>query len=103
MNRTQICNYAEYATVYSHVRVVENVIGKIEQNVDYLTTWFPEDHMKLSEDNGHFIIFETSKEKVHMNVEEVQIQENDDRKLLGRTLDKIFSFKKHVETLCKEC
>ena len=38
-----------------------------------------------------------------MNVGEVQIEESDDGQLLGKTLDKFLSFKKHVQSLCKEC
>ena len=37
-----------------------------------------------------------------MHVGEAQIEESDDEKLLGITLDKKLSFKKHVQTLCKK-
>ena len=46
--------------------------------------------------------FWTSKEKVNIRVGEVQIEESDEEKLLGVTLDKRLSFKKHVLTLCKK-
>ena len=58
--------------------------------------------MKFNEDKCHLIIFGTSKETVNMHVGEVQIEESDDEKLLGITLDKKLSFKKHVQTLWKK-
>ena len=61
--------------------------------------------MKLNEDKCHLIIFEASKEKVNIHVGELQIEESDDEKLLGKviiTLDKKLSFKKHVQALCKK-
>ena len=72
------------------------MITKLEQNAHHLTTWFSENHMKVNEDKYHLIIFGTCKEKVNMHVGEVQIEESDDEKLLGITLDKKLSFKKHV-------
>ena len=72
------------------------MITKLEQNANHLTTWFSENHMKVNEDKCHLIFFGTSKEKANMHVGEEQIEESDDEKLLGITLDKKLSFKKHV-------
>ena len=46
--------------------------------------------------------FGTSKEKVTGHVEEVQIGDIDDEKLLSITIDEKLSFKKHIQTLCKK-
>ena len=58
--------------------------------------WFPENRMYLNEGTCHLTILGTGKEKTKMRVGEVQIEESDDEKLLGVTLDKKLSFKKHV-------
>ena len=102
MNGTEICNYADDTTLYSCDREVKNVITKLEQNANHLITWFPENHMKLNEDKCHLIIFGTREEKVSMHVGEVQMEESDDEKLLGITLDKKLTFKKHVQAICKK-
>ena len=102
MNGTEICNYADDTTLYSCDREVKNVITKLEQNANHLITWFPENHMKFNEDKCHLIIFGTREEKVSMHVGEVQIEEIDDEKLLGITLDKKLTFKKHVQAICKK-
>ena len=54
--------------------------------------------MKLNEEKCHLIMFGANKEKVNMHIGEAQIEESDDEKLLGITLDKKLSFKK----LCKK-
>ena len=58
--------------------------------------------MKLNEDEFHLILLGAGKERVHIHLAEAQIEENDEEKLLGITLDKKLSFKKHVQTLCKK-
>ena len=48
----------------------------------------------------HF--FWASKERANIHVGETQIEESDEEKLLGITLDKKLSFKIHVKKLCKK-
>ena len=102
MNGTKICNRAGDTTLYSCDREAKHVITKPEQNANHLTPWFPENHMKLIEDKCHVIIFGTSKEKVNMHVGEVQIEESDDEKVLGITLDKKLSFKNTPKSSVKK-
>ena len=102
MNGTEICSYVDDITLYSCDHEVKYVITRLEQNANQLTTWFLENFMKLNEEKCHLIIFGANKEKVYMHVGEAQIEESDDEKLLGITLDKKLSFKKHVQTLCKK-
>ena len=69
------------------------MITKLEQNANHLTIRFPENHMKLNEDKCHLIIFGIREEKVSMHAGDVQIEETDDEKLVGITLDKKLTFK----------
>ena len=48
------------------------------------------------------LFFGTKKERANMHVGGVQIKESDDEKLLGITLDKKLSLRKHVQTLCRK-
>ena len=101
MNGSNICNYADDTTLYSCDHKVKTVITKLEQSANHLAKWFPENLMKLNEGKYHLIIIGTRKEKVSMSVGQVQIEESDEEKLLGVTLDKKLSLKKHALTLCK--
>jgi len=99
MNGTNICNYTDDTTLYSCDREVKKLITKLQQSANHLTKWCQENHMKLIEGKCHLIIFEVSKEKVNMRVEEVQIENNDNEKVFGATLDKKLSFKTCPNTL----
>ena len=94
--------HADDTTLYSCDREVKTVITELEQNANHLATWFPENHMKLNDDKCHLIIFRTREEKVSMHVGEVQIEESDDKRLLGITLDKKLTFEKHAQTIHKK-
>ena len=58
--------------------------------------------MKLNEDKCHHILFGASKERDSTHIGEAQVKESEEQKLLGITVDKKLSFKKHVQTLCKK-
>ena len=70
------------------------MITKLEQNANHLTTWFPENHTKLTEDKCHLTIFRNREEKISMHGWEVYTEESDDKKLLGINLNKKLTFKK---------
>ena len=78
------------------------MITRLGQDANRLTAWFPENYMKLNEDKCHSILFGASKERANIHVGEAQIEESDEEKLLGITLDKKLSFRNHVKTLCKK-
>ena len=75
------------------------MMTKLEQSANHLAMWFPENHMKLNEDKCHLLIFVTSKEKTNIKVGGVQLEEIDDEKSLGFTLDNTLSFENHIQTL----
>ena len=95
-----LMNGTERTTLSSCDYEVENVTTRLEQDANRLTAWFPENCMKLNEDKCHFFLFGASKERANIHVREAQIEESDEEKLLGITLDKKLSSKNHVKTLC---
>ena len=50
LNRAEICNYADDTTIYICGSEVENVIGGLEQDAIQISTWYPENYMKLNAD-----------------------------------------------------
>ena len=54
-------------------------------------------HIKLNEDKYRIIIVGTGKARVDVHVGEVQLEENDNEKLLGITFAKKLSIEKHVK------
>ena len=85
MNRSETCSYADDATIYICDSKIECVIEALEQDATRLSTWYPENHMKLNLDKCHLMIFGEKSEKVKIYVGEAVIKESDDETLLGIT------------------
>ena len=102
INRAEISNYADDTTIYICVSEVENVIGGLEQDVIQLSTWYPENYMKLNADKCHPMIFGEKKDKMTLHVGKAVLEESDKETLLGVTLDTKLNFKTRVQTLCKK-
>ena len=56
MNRTEIWDYAHNITIYVCDSEVEYVIESLEQDAIQLSTWYPENYMKLIVDKCHLMI-----------------------------------------------
>ena len=56
----------------------------------------------MNVDKCHLMIFGEKRRKVKIHIAEAVIEESDEETLLGITLDTKFSFKNHVQSLCKK-
>ena len=67
MNRSEICNYADDTTIYVCDSKIESVIDSLEQDATQLSTWYPENYMKLNVDKCHLMIFGEKRRKVKIH------------------------------------
>ena len=81
---------------------INNVIDGLEQDATHLSTWYPENYMKLNADKCHFMIFGEKTDKMKLHVGKAVIEESDEETLLGVILDTKLNFKTHLQTLCKK-
>ena len=58
--------------------------------------------MKMNEDKSHLFVFGSKGKEVSVNISGSLIQESDEEKLLGVTLDRRLNFKNHVSNLCRK-
>ena len=58
--------------------------------------------MKMNEDKSHLLVFGSNGEDVSVNISGSLIQESDEKKLLGLTLDRRLNFKNHISNLYKK-
>ena len=75
----------------------------LENDALKITEWFPDNGMKLNEDNCHFMIFGAKRSnETTIKIGEACVKESTEENLLGITIDQPLSFKQHVKALCKK-
>ena len=63
------------------------MMKRLEQDVNQLTGWFPQNYLKLNEDKCHLILLGASEGRVNIHVGEARIEGSDAGKLLDINLD----------------
>ena len=58
--------------------------------------------MKMNEDRSNLLVFGSKGDVASVSISGPFIQESDEEKLLGLTLDRRLNFKNHVSNLCKK-
>ena len=58
--------------------------------------------MKMNEDKSHLLVLGSKDEEATVSSFRSLVQESDEEKFLGMTLDRTLSFKTHVSNLCKK-
>ena len=99
---SKICKYADDTTIYVCDRDHENIINRLENEILILSEWFQNNYMRLNSEKCHLMIFGEKSNNLSMKIGNTTIKESTEEKLLGVTLDKHFSFKTHVQSLCKK-
>ena len=84
-------------------RSIDKIIRSLEYDIDNLQTWFLKNGMLLNEDKCQFLIVESSKcnrnEEVHININDKNVTEVKEGKLLGITIDNNLSMKDHIRNI----
>ena len=99
---TEICNYADDTTIFACGSDMRSILKSLEEDASQLSLWFENNYMKMNEDKSHLLVFGSKGEDVSVNISGSLIQESDEEKLLGLTLDRRLNFKNHVSNLCKK-
>ena len=99
---TEICNYADDTTIFACGSDMCSILKLLEGDASQLSLWFENNNMKMNEDKSHLLVFGSNGEDVSVNISGSLIQESDEEKLLGLTLDRRLNFKNHVSNLCKK-
>ena len=102
VNDAEICNYADDTTIYACDNNIEGIIETLESDALKIAEWFPNNCMKLNEDECHLMIFGDKSNDIPPNFGSVRIKESKEEKLLGVILDKTLCFKQQVKSICKK-
>ena len=96
-----ITNYADDTTPYAFNNDVNLMIEQLENDLGILSEWFKNNYMKLNSDKCK-LLTNNEKDSVSIKIGNDITSNTTQVKLLGITLDKSFTFNKHVTILCKK-
>ena len=105
MDHSDICNYADDNSLTVADISIDNIIAKLESDIESLDQWFKCNCMLLNQSKCNFMIIESkrteSNEKAKIKLSDKHLEENTRGKLLGINFDKNLTMSEHIKQLCK--
>ena len=105
MDHSDICNYADDNSLTVADISIDNIIAKLESDIESLDQWFKCNCMLLNQSKCNFMIIESkrteSNEKANIKLSDKHLEENTQGKLLGINFDKNLTMSEHIKQLCK--
>ena len=98
---TEICYYVDDTTIFACGSDLGSILESLERDAALLSLWFENNYMEMNEDKSHLLVIGNKDDEATVNISESLIEESDEEKLLGVTLDNKLNFKTHVKNLCK--
>ena len=96
---SNIVNYADDSTPYNCSNDINGFIEKLEDDSQILIRWFSNNALKANPDKFHMLLSNTNV-NIKMKIDNYEIQNNKQIKLLGVTIDNKMKFEEHVSSLC---
>ena len=101
LSEANICSYADDNSPYACKANTDDVITQLQEDSNKLLQWFSHNSLKANPDKFHLILND-SDENLSIKVGQYVVQNSQNEKLLGVTIDNKLTFKDHVEGLCKK-
>ena len=102
---TLICNFADDNTLYSFGENLNVVKSKLQVGIDHILIWFKINSMVANPDKFQLIFFgpklNTSHHSLNLRIGDINLENQDDVRLLGVVIDSKLTFKKHISKLCE--
>ena len=95
-----IANYADDNTPFVSGGAPLNVITSLENGAEKLFEWFANNHMKANHDKCHLLM--STLTPISITVKDYIIENSDNEKLLGVTVDANLNFNCHLENILKK-
>ena len=92
--KCDIASYADDNTPYTSDISLNLVLEKLKSSTHDLSRWFKENHMKANPDKCHRLV--TTNSLTSVNINDFQITNSTEEKLLGIKFDSKLSFENHV-------
>ena len=106
VENSEVCNFADDNTLSVANSSIEQIINKLETDIDNLQTWFLNNGMLLNETKCQFQIMETTRsirdKTAKIRIQNKSITEVTKGKLLGVTVDNNLTMKDCIQNVCKQ-
>ena len=99
MKDTEICNYEDDTIIFACGPDMCSILTLLEEGASLSSLRIESNYMKVNEDKSHLLVFGSKDGEVSAIISGSLIQENDEEKILGMTLDRRLNFKNHVSNL----
>ena len=100
MDNINIANYADDNSPFVSDDTPLNVITSLENAAEKLFEWFANNHMKANHDKCHLLM--STLTPISITVKDYIIENSDNEKLLGVTVDANLNFNCHLENILKK-
>ena len=102
VEKSDICNFADDNTLYSHGSSLPLILSNLEHDMRNLLYWFKINSLKANPGKFQFMIpGKKNRLKYSLKIGSKTVKESDEVELLGITIDKALSFKRHIKNLCR--
>ena len=98
---SNVANYADDNSPFTCNSDIENVILQLESDTKILLNWVSQNGLKANPEKFHLLLSD-SRQEHYVKIEEFNIHNSTNKKLLGITIDNMFSFDEHVGLLCNK-
>ena len=95
----EIANYAYNNSPYCQGKNIEFVMSQLEKDANLLITWVVDNSMRANHDKFHLLL--DSDTNLSIKVDNYEIKNSNEEKLLGITFDNKLTFETRVSNLCK--
>ena len=95
----EIVNYADDNSPFTTAPTIPGVLSKLENESITLLNWVRNNGLKANPDKFHLLLSDPN-EELSIKVENCNLKNSKDKKLLGIIIDNKLTFKNHVESLC---
>ena len=100
---SEICNFADDTTIYACDRVIDNVIVKLEEDLQKILDWFKENGMCANPAKFQIMFLGLNiNNSLCLNIDGQRVKQSEHVKLLGVQIDNKFHFDKLVKELCQK-
>ena len=95
MSEYGIANYADDNTLYVSGRNIEVVVASLEEISEGTFQWFRDNQFQGNASKCHVLL--STDKQVHVNIGTAQVENTQNEKLLGITIDSKLSFDKYIK------